>query len=69
MISNSFLDLSDLFGSDRIHAAFSLKTFEYEKDERELLSSLINLDPNRIVNPQQVHSSKVKIVDGVDPWF
>ena len=63
MISNSFLDLSDLFGSDRIHAAFSLKTFEHEKDERELLSSLINLDPNRIVNPQQIHSSNVKIVD------
>ena len=57
------MDLSDLFRSDRIHAAFSLKTFKHKGNERKLLSSLINLDPNRIVNPQQVHSSKVKIVD------
>ena len=63
MIPKSYMDLSDLFRSDRIHAAFSLKTFEYKGNERKLLSSLINLDPKRIVNPQQVHSSEVKIVD------
>ncbi len=63
MIPKSYMDLSDLFRSDRIHAAFSLKTFKHKGNERKLLSSLINLDPNRIVNPQQVHSSKVKIVD------
>ena len=63
MISKSFLDLSDLFRSDKIHAAFTLKTFKHEEDGRRLLSSLINLDPNMIVNPQQVHSSNVKIVD------
>ena len=63
MNPKSYMDLSDLFRSDRIHAAFSLKTFKHKGNERKLLSSLINLDPNRIVNPQQVHSSKVKIVD------
>jgi len=63
MISKSFLDLSDLFRSDKIHAAFTLKTFKHEEDERRLICSLINLDPNMIVNPQQVHSSNVKIVD------
>tara|TARA_B100001559_G_scaffold319070_1_gene327544 strand:+ start:2053 stop:2736 length:684 start_codon:yes stop_codon:yes gene_type:complete len=63
MISNSFLDLSDLFRSEKIHAAFSLKTFKHEVDGRRLLTSLINLNPNRIVNPQQVHSSNVNIVD------
>jgi len=63
MISDSFLDLSDVFRSERIHAAFSLKTFEHDGCERELLSSLVNLDPNRIVNPQQVHSSNVKTVN------
>ncbi len=63
MISDSFLDLSDVFRSERIHAAFSLKTFEHDGGERELLSSLVNLDPNRIVNPQQVHSSNVKTVN------
>ena len=63
MNPKSYMDLSDLFRSDRIHAAFSLKTFKHKGNERKLLSSLINLDPNRIVNPQQVHSSEVKIVD------
>jgi len=63
MISKSFLNLSDLFRSDKIHAAFTLKNFKHEADKRRLLSSLINLDPNMVVNPQQVHSSNVKIVD------
>ena len=61
-ISNSFMDLSGLFKSDKIHAAFSLKTFKHKGDERRLLSSLVNLDPNCIVNPHQVHSSNVQIV-------
>ena len=57
------MDLSDLFRSDKIHAAFSLKTFAHNGNARKLLSSLINLDPNKIVSPQQVHSSEVKVVD------
>ena len=57
------MDLSDLFRSDKIHAAFSLKTFTHNGNARKLLSSLINLDPNKIVSPQQVHSSEVKVVD------
>ena len=62
MISKSYMDLSGLFKSDKIHAAFSLKTFKHKGDERRLLSSLVNLDPNCIVNPHQVHSSNVQIV-------
>jgi len=63
MYPKTYMDLSDLFRSDKIHAAFSLKTFTHNGNERKLLSSLINLDPNKIVSPQQVHSSEVKVVD------
>ena len=57
------MDLSDIFRSDKIHAAFSLKTLFNSGNERKLLSSLINLDPKKIVTPEQIHSSEVKIVD------
>ena len=63
MFPKTYMDLSDLFRSDKIHAAFSLKTFTHNGNARKLLSSLINLDPNKIVSPQQVHSSEVKVVD------
>ena len=63
MYPKTYMDLSDLFRSDKIHAAFSLKTFTHNGNARKLLSSLINLDPNKIVSPQQVHSSEVKVVD------
>jgi len=63
MYPKTYMDLSDLFRSDKIHAAFSLKTFTHNGNTRKLLSSLINLDPNKIVSPQQVHSSEVKVVD------
>ena len=57
------MDLSDIFRSDKIHAAFSLKTLFNSGNEGKLLSSLINLDPKKIVTPEQIHSSEVKIVD------
>ena len=63
MFPKTYMDLSDLFRSDKIHAAFSLKTFTHNGNARKLLSSLINLDPNKIVSPQQLHSSEVKVVD------
>ena len=52
------MDLSDIFRSDKIHAAFSLKTLFNSGNERKLLSSLINLDPKKIVTPEQIHSSE-----------
>ena len=63
MYPESFMDLSGLFRSDKIHAAFSLKPFNHKGNDRKLLTSLINLDPNIIVYPEQVHSSKVTVVD------
>ena len=59
----SYLDLSDLFRSDRIRAAFSLRSFHHKKlDDRGGLSTLVGLNPNHVVNPKQVHSAEVKFV-------
>ena len=59
----SYLDLSNLFRSDRIRAAFSLRSFNHETlDDRRGLSTIIGLNPNHIVNPKQVHSAEIKFV-------
>ena len=59
----SYLDLSDLFKSDRIRAAFSLRSFHHKKlDDRRGLSTLVGLNPNHVVNPKQVHSAEVKFI-------
>jgi len=59
----SYLDLSDLFRSDRIRAAFSLRSFNYnELDDRRVLSTIVGLNPNYIVNPKQIHSAEIKFV-------
>ena len=59
----SYLDLSDLFRSDRIRAAFSLRSFHNKKlDDRKGLSTLVGLNPNHVVNPKQIHSPEVKFV-------
>ena len=59
----SYLDLSDLFRSDRIRAAFSLRSFHHKRpDDRGGLSSLVGLNPNHVVKPKQVHSAEVKFV-------
>ena len=59
----SYLDLSDLFRSNSIRAAFSLRSFRHKKlDDRLGLSTLVGLNPNHIVNPKQVHSAEVKFV-------
>jgi len=59
----SYLDLSDLFRSDRIRAAFSLRSFNHKKlDDRRGLSTLVGLNPNHVVNPKQVHSAEVKFI-------
>ena len=59
----SYLDLSDLFRSDRIRAAFSLRSFHHKKlDDRGGLSTLVGLNPNHVVNPKQIHSAEVKFV-------
>ena len=63
MALESYLDLSDLFRSDRIRAAFSLRSFRHKKpDERAGLSTLVGLNPNHVVKPKQVHSAEVKFV-------
>ena len=60
---DSYLDLSDLFRSDRIRAAFSLRSFHNKgPDDRGGLSTLVGLNPNHIVKPNQVHSAEVKFV-------
>ena len=60
---DSYLDLSDLFRSDRIRAAFSLRSFHNKgPDDRGGLSTLVGLNPNHIVKPKQVHSAEVKFV-------
>ena len=59
----SYLDLSDLFRSDRIRAAFSLRSFHHKRpDDRGGLSTLVGLNPNHVVKPKQVHSAEVKFV-------
>ena len=59
----SYLDLSDLFRSDRIRAAFSLRSFHNKRpDDRGGLSTLVGLNPNHVVKPKQVHSAEVKFV-------
>ena len=59
----SYLDLSDLFRSDKIRAAFSLRSFHNKgPDDRGGLSTLVGLNPNHIVKPKQIHSAKVKFV-------
>jgi len=59
----SYLDLSDLFRSDRIRAAFSLSSFHHKRpDDRGGLSTLVGLNPNHVVKPKQVHSADVKFV-------
>ena len=59
----SYLDLSDLFRSDRIRAAFSLRSFHNKRqDDRGDLSTLVGLNPNHVVKPKQVHSAEVKFV-------
>jgi YfiH family protein len=59
----SYLDLSDLFRSDRIRAAFSLRSFHHKRpDDRGGLSALVGLNPNHVVKPKQVHSADVKFV-------
>ena len=59
----SYLDLSDLFRSDRIRAAFSLRSFHHKKlDDRRELSTLVGLNPNHVVNPKQIHSPEVTFV-------
>ena len=59
----SYLDLSDLFRSDRIRAAFSLRSFHHNRpDDRRRLSTLVGLNPNHVVKPKQVHSAEVKFV-------
>ena len=59
----SYLNLSDLFRSDRIRAAFSLRSFHHKRpDDRGGLSTLVGLNPNHVVKPKQVHSAEVKFV-------
>jgi YfiH family protein len=59
----SYLDLSDLFRSNSIRAAFSLRSFHHKKlDDRWGLSTLVGLNPNHVVNPKQIHSAEVKSV-------
>jgi len=59
----SYLNLSDLFRSDRIRAAFSLRSFHNKRpDDRGGLSTLVGLNPNHVVKPKQVHSAEVKFV-------
>ena len=59
----SYLDLSDLFRSNSIRAAFSLRSFHHKKlDDRWGLSTLVGLNPNHVVNPKQIHSAEVKFV-------
>ena len=59
----SYLDLSDLFRSNSIRAAFSLRSFHHKKlDDRWGLSTLVGLNPNHVVNPKQVHSAEVKFI-------
>ena len=59
----SYMDLSDLFRSGRIRAAFSLRTFKDKKSiDRRILSTMVGLEPNHVVNPKQIHSAKVKFV-------
>ena len=63
MSLESYLDLSDLFRSDRIRAAFSLRSFHHKRpDDRGGLSTLVGLNPNHVVKPKQVHSAEVKFV-------
>ena len=63
MSLESYLDLSDLFRSDRIRAAFSLRSFHHKRpDDRGGLSTLVGLNPNHVVKPKQVHSADVKFV-------
>ena len=60
----SYMDLSDLFRSDKIRAAFSLRSFNNKNPgDRGRLSTLVGLDSNYVVRPKQVHSAEIKFVD------